>query len=107
MSAAEESKQKKAFGIGWEFVKEYYTIMHHEPQSLYKFYGNDSFFCYGFEGESTQYCNGKEVNFILIYNKYFLFFIYIFYFIYIYIYIYIYIFFFFLKKFITCILLKC
>ncbi|OUM63832.1 hypothetical protein PIROE2DRAFT_43151, partial [Piromyces sp. E2] len=60
MSVIEESKEKKAFGIGWEFVQEYYTIMHHEPQSLYKFYGNDSYFCYGLEGESTQYCHGKE-----------------------------------------------
>jgi len=60
MSAVEESIDKRAFGICWEFVKEYYTIMHREPQSLYKFYGNNSYFCYGLEGESTQYCHGKD-----------------------------------------------
>ncbi|ORY83998.1 NTF2-like protein [Neocallimastix californiae] len=60
MSAPEESVEKRAFEIGWEFVQEYYTIMHHEPESLYKFYGTNSYFCYGLEGESTQYCHGKE-----------------------------------------------
>jgi len=56
----EESNEKRAFEIGWEFVQEYYTIMHHEPESLYKFYGNNSYFCYGLEGESTPYCHGKD-----------------------------------------------
>jgi chemotaxis protein histidine kinase CheA len=59
-SAPEESTEKRAFEIGWEFVQEYYTIMHHEPESLYKFYGNNSYFCYGLEGESTQYYHGKD-----------------------------------------------
>jgi len=71
MSAPEESVEKRAFEIGWEFVQEYYTIMHHEPESLYKFYGTNSYFCYGLEGESTQYCHGKEV--ILLLRKFYSF----------------------------------
>jgi len=60
MSAAPtESEEKRAFGIGWEFVQEYYTVMHDHPDLLYKFYGNNSYFCYGLESDSTPYCHGK------------------------------------------------
>jgi len=66
MSAGEESVEKSAFGIGWEFVQTYYTVMHKEPEELYKFYGNNSYLCNGLEGESTPYCHGKDVIFLNI-----------------------------------------
>ncbi|ORX80587.1 hypothetical protein BCR32DRAFT_293771 [Anaeromyces robustus] len=59
MGAPKESEEKRAFGIGWEFVQEYYTVMHDHPDLLYKFYGNNSYFCYGLESDSTPYCHGK------------------------------------------------
>ena len=67
MSAGEESVEKSAFGIGWEFVQTYYTVMHKEPEELYKFYGNNSYLCNAVEGESTPYCHGKDVK--IIYNN--------------------------------------
>lgn len=37
--------------------------MNSKPESLYKFYDNKSYFCFGHEGESVKYCHGKqEIN---------------------------------------------
>lgn len=59
----EEEEENISFDVGWQFVQEYYTIMNSQPESLYKFYGNNSYFCFGYEGESAKYCHGKqEIN---------------------------------------------
>jgi hypothetical protein len=37
--------------VGKHFIMNYYTILHDEPQSLYKFYKDDSVYSFGTEGE--------------------------------------------------------
>lgn len=37
--------------VGKHFIMNYYTILHDEPQSLYKFYKDDSVYSFGVEGE--------------------------------------------------------
>ncbi|CAJ0754275.1 16058_t:CDS:2, partial [Entrophospora sp. SA101] len=49
--------------IGWIFVQEYYTFLHKQPNRLHCFYGKNSHFNHGVEGEIVKTLIGdKEIK---------------------------------------------
>ena len=61
-SPAEHSAQHMSSAVGFQFVRQYYTVLNKDPPKLHCFYKKHSLFTHGDEGGQTEPVSGQIVS---------------------------------------------